>query len=93
MSSICGRFGELARLCDVSFARKFLVIAQAVHLTIDGGCMGVHFCGWCGEMSGGGFCDPCEKEYEEAEKRLKSIISVEAYALHQRIKFAAFNCD
>ena len=37
--------------------------------------MGVHWCGWCGQMSGGGFCEECEVEAGKEMKELENILS------------------
>ena len=62
--------------------------------------MGVHFCGWCGKMSGGGFCEPCSVEMLKAETELDRILTELPHEKHtrakeiiNRLRVAEANCD
>ena len=55
--------------------------------------MGVHFCGWCNDMSSGGFCDDCGKAFEKMEKEFKSIIPSKAWTMYVKLASAIGGCD
>ena len=39
--------------------------------------MGVHWCGMCGKMSGGGICDSCDKDYKKLIKDIRDSLPQE----------------
>ena len=62
--------------------------------------MGVHWCGWCNNMSGGWFCDKCAEKFNKTEKRFYKLLrkldnddEVTARSLYIKLTSAIGGCD
>ena len=64
--------------------------------------MGVHFCGWCGGMSGGGFCDykeegdtdlTCDEQFDQLYNEVKKSMESDLFKKVERLIGAYGGCD